>query len=298
MPDLGAMDDDSSSLRDFVKQVVRPAVHARRTPLDVAAHHLHGEPVPAARALDLPFEPFTTGQAWGGMWDTTWFRFRGAIPAAWAGSEVAALVHLGGDQMVGFTAEGQIWDAAARPVQGLHHRHRTYRLTADADGGEPVEFFVEAAANPIPPWLLADWPLLLPDYDGAPLYVLETAELVTVDRQVAGLEVDLRTLAELASVAPDRSEKIWRALDAARQAVDPDDVAGTAAAARAVLAPVLDAHTSSAARVVAVGHAHIDCAWLWPVRETVRKCARTFSNQLGLLERYPEHHFVCSQAVQ
>ena len=47
-----------------------------------------------------------------------------------------------------------------------------------------------------------------------------------------------------------------------------------------------------------MGHAHIDTAWFWPVRETVRKCARTFSNQLTLLEQYPEHHFVCSQAAQ
>ena len=68
--------------------------------------------------------------------------------------------------------------------------------------------------------------------------------------------------------------------------------------ARDVLAPLLDRPTSSANTVVAVGHAHIDCAWLWPLRETRRKCARTFSNQLRLLERYPEHHFVCSQAVQ
>ena len=32
---------------------------------------------------------------------------------------------------------------------------------------------------------------------------------------------------------------------------------------------------ASAHRVVAVGHAHIDSAWLWPVRETIRKCARS-----------------------
>ena len=68
--------------------------------------------------------------------------------------------------------------------------------------------------------------------------------------------------------------------------------------ARDVLAPLLERPTSSANTVVAVGHAHIDCAWLWPLRETRRKCARTFSNQLRLLEHYPEHHFVCSQAVQ
>ena len=43
--------------------------------------------------------------------------------------------------------------------------------------------------------------------------------------------------------------------------------------------------------MLAVGHAHIDTAWLWPVSETIRKCARTFSNQIALLEKYPEYIF-------
>jgi alpha-mannosidase len=50
--------------------------------------------------------------------------------------------------------------------------------------------------------------------------------------------------------------------------------------------------------VVAVGHAHIDSAWLWPVRETVRKVARTFANVLELMERYPDFVFVASSAQQ
>ncbi|HEU5055698.1 MAG TPA: glycoside hydrolase family 38 C-terminal domain-containing protein, partial [Kofleriaceae bacterium] len=48
----------------------------------------------------------------------------------------------------------------------------------------------------------------------------------------------------------------------------------------------------------AIGHAHIDTAWLWPLAETVRKCERTFSSQLAYMERYPEHRFACSQAQQ
>ena len=28
--------------------------------------------------------------------------------------------------------------------------------------------------------------------------------------------------------------------------------------------------------VTAVGHAHIDTGWLWPVKESIRKCGRTF----------------------
>ena len=45
-----------------------------------------------------------------------------------------------------------------------------------------------------------------------------------------------------------------------------------------------------------VGHSHLDTAWLWPLRETIRKCARTFSTVLELMERYPEYRFVVSQA--
>ena len=286
------------SLRRFLKTVIRPAIYGRRTPLEVSAHHLHGEPIPAVHAVRRTFTPFEVGDTWGGPWDTTWFRFRGSIPNSWVGAEAVALIHLGGDQMVGFTAEGQIWDTGLRPVQGLHHQHREFVLTPEARGDEPVEFFVEAAANPIPPWHLADWPMLVPDYSGAPLYTLETAELAVVDRSVEGLFLDMRILVELAALNPDRSDQIMRALDKARSIIDPDNVSAWVIPAREVLSPLLDRPTSSSNKVVGVGHAHIDCAWLWPLRETRRKCARTFSNQLRLLERYPEHHFVCSQAVQ
>ena len=37
----------------------------------------------------------------------------------------------------------------------------------------------------------------------------------------------------------------------------------------------------------AVGHAHLDTAWLWPLEETYRKCVRTFATQLRLMERLP-----------
>jgi alpha-mannosidase len=50
--------------------------------------------------------------------------------------------------------------------------------------------------------------------------------------------------------------------------------------------------------LVATGHAHIDSAWLWPVRETVRKCARTFSNVVALMDENPGFVFSCSSAQQ
>ena len=96
-----------------------------------------------------------------------------------------------------------------------------------------------------------------------------------------------------------RRHDILHALQRMIDAVDPRDVAGTAAAGRAELAEVLaSSATASAHRVAAVGHAHIDSAWLWPLRETVRKCARTFSNVLQLMDEDPDFVFACSSAQQ
>ncbi|NUT37138.1 MAG: alpha-mannosidase, partial [Hamadaea sp.] len=47
-----------------------------------------------------------------------------------------------------------------------------------------------------------------------------------------------------------------------------------------------------------VGHAHIDTAWLWPLRETVRKATRTFATVTQLAAEYPELVFAASQAQQ
>lgn len=50
--------------------------------------------------------------------------------------------------------------------------------------------------------------------------------------------------------------------------------------------------------IFAIGHCHIDTAWLWPFDETIRKTARSWSSQINLMDRYPEYKFICSQAQQ
>ena len=45
------------------------------------------------------------------------------------------------------------------------------------------------------------------------------------------------------------------------------------------------------------GHSHMDTAWLWHVNETVKKCARTYSNQLALMDQYPEYRFIQSSSL-
>ena len=285
-------------VRTLVRTAVRPAIHPARAPLTVEAFHVHGEPIGPDAARAATYEPFAVGQAWGGMWDTTWFRMRGTIPLDWAGRRVDARITLGGGGQVGFTAEGLIWDEAG-PVQGLHHEHRGDRVTASARGGEPVELLIEAAANPIPPWADLAFPLLMPDPGGPPLYTLGRAELTVVDEEIEALWLDLRVLMPLADRLPEpRASQIHRALHEVARIIDRADVAGTAKAARAVLAPLLTGPATVPHTITAVGHAHIDTAWLWPLRETRRKCARTFANQLRLMEEFPDYRFTCSQAQQ
>lgn len=66
--------------------------------------------------------------------------------------------------------------------------------------------------------------------------------------------------------------------------------------AREALRPVMEAKNGSSAPVFyAIGNAHLDLAWLWPMAETYRKTERTFAAQLRLIEEYPEYKFIQSQ---
>ena len=168
-----------------------------------------------------------------------------------------------------------------------------------------IDLYLEAAANPEVA-VGGSWhptpfssKATVPDEH---LYVLRRFELARRNVEVWELDQDIEVLAGLVEQLPGdlpRRAEIVVALNEAMDAVDPRDVPGTASAARLVLARVLErpAH-ASAHRIVATGHAHIDSAWLWPIRETVRKCARTFSNVIALTEEHPDLVFSCSSAQQ
>ena len=60
-----------------------------------------------------------------------------------------------------------------------------------------------------------------------------------------------------------------------------------------ILQPLLECKNGSTAPEYTVfGQSHLDLAWLWPVEETMRKTARTYSNQLALMEEYDDYRFL------
>ncbi|MFD9218932.1 alpha-mannosidase [Streptomyces sp. NPDC060064] len=304
------MHDDRSLVEARLKRVlderIRPAVYPESVPLEVAVWNAPGEPVPVAEGLAASPGPIAVGDMWGAPWGTSWFRVTGTVPAAWAGKTVEAILDLGFDEnMPGFQCEGLVHRPDGTPVKGLNPRNQWVRIGAPVEGGEEVRLHIEAASNPV----ILDYHPFLPTQLGDketagtdPQYTLTRMDLAVFDETVWELVLDLEVLGELMQELPVEGARRWdilRAVGHALDAIDLQDVNGSAAAARSCLEGVLSTPAGpSAHRISAIGHAHIDSAWLWPLRETVRKVARTTSNMTALLEDEPEFIFTMSQAQQ
>ena len=305
-------------LKRVLSQRLKPAVHRTVAPLSLTVWHVdggRGEPVPPSAALPGGeaadggrYVPAAVGERWGPPWGTSWFRVTGEVPASAAGRRVELVIDLGwADHSPGFQAEGLAYRPDGSVVKGLHPRNVWLPVADPAAGGERIDFYVEAAANP--QLLVGGDQIFTPTVLGEkstageePLYRVNRADVTVFESDVWELWQDLEAIGGLMPQLPEGEPRRWqllRAVERALDALDLQDIAATAAAARAELADVLTKPANASAhRLSAVGHAHIDSAWLWPVRETVRKVARTTSNVVGLLEEYPDLVYAMSSAQQ
>ena len=291
--------------RRVLEERVLPAVHAVTVPVTVEWHELPGEPVPAAQGLGLEYSAYEVGTPWGAAWGTTWFRFTGQVPAEWAGRRVELLVDLGFDKdMPGFQCEGLVYRPDGSPVKSVNPRNQWILVAESAAGGEPVELYLEAAANPV----LLDHHPFRPTQEGdiqtsssQRLYTTRRIELAVFEEQVHELALDLEVLLQLQAELPQgpRRMKVLQALDEALDVLDLQHIPDTAVAAREALAPALARRADeSAHEISAIGHAHIDSAWLWPVRETIRKVARTCASMTELIDQTDDFLYGMSSAQQ
>jgi alpha-mannosidase len=263
------------------------------------------ERAPFARRGEAPRSPVAEGEVWAGEWQTGWFHLRGRVPETWAGGWVVAWLEIGG--------EGLVYDASGRALAGITNgsvfapaASRSHLdLFPCAKGGEDVELWLEGAACPYfgPP---------VPGCCGREVTKRSTdparfgrfapqvqrLRLARVNRTQHAWRWDFEVAFSLVKSLPRacvRRARLIAALSASCDALGRK--AGDFAGARACLVPELARRANaSSIPVRAVGHAHIDTGWLWPLAETKRKVARTFANQLDLLEKYPGYIFGASAA--
>jgi alpha-mannosidase len=292
----------------FLAQRIEPAIVSGRMGVPVSAWNAPGEPVPFAHAVTQDYAPVARGYRWGAPWSTTWFRIRAAVPAPLREPPPELVADLGfADAQVGFQAEGLAYDSRGTVIKGVNPRSRWVPLAEAIDGDGNAEVYIEAAGNPaILTWgmgLLEFAPTELGDPRTAgtePAYSLGRVEIVRRNADVAELAHDLRVLWELERELPEQSARRWSILETLRRALDalnPADIAGTACHARELTARALAVPAEPSAHALsAIGHSHIDSAWLWPFRETRRKVARTVANVLQLMDTDPDLRYAMSSA--
>ncbi|MBN1673523.1 MAG: alpha-mannosidase [Kiritimatiellae bacterium] len=258
--------------------------YSRNTPLAASYIYDQDAPIPYARVRRARFKPIRVGQQWGKLWGSAWFRFEGRVPAACRGREVVALLDIGAEGCV-FVDGEPLLGLTDKPANKPYAGKRLVPLFKKAAGGERVAILVEAGANQ------------LFGANAGRQFALKCAELVCPDRRVWRLEMDLRTLQSLMEAqepnTPRRNKLLYGLNEVANRWDDGRGVDTCLTVTRELLAQPAQASASTA---YSIGHAHLDLGWLWPVRETKRKGARTFSTALQLMKEYPEYKFGASQA--
>ncbi|MEM8896034.1 MAG: alpha-mannosidase 2c1, partial [Bacteroidota bacterium] len=253
------------------------------------------EPISWEDAQNLQFEPIEVGTHWGSNFECAWFRFRGTIPEHYKGKQVFALIDIGG--------EACRFDEQGNPIQGLTNKKISWTLTEtiikkrikladEAEGGEPVDIWIDAGANNI----LGLKNVLT--YESMVDGIFNQAALTIFDHEKWQLRIDFELLLQIAIELPEYSRHRRLIIFALNEVCNNYGVGGDkeVALCRKLLKPELSKPANaSALKVSAIGHAHIDIAWLWPLRETVRKTSRTFSTALRMMEFYPEYKFGASQ---
>jgi len=235
----------------------------------------------AIKARD--YKPISVGEHWGGGCNG-WFKIAIEIPKAWKGKEVAAYFDFGGECCAFIDG---------KPYQGIDTNHEEVLLTRSAKGGEKIDLVVDAASSK--PW----------DPNESRKVHFSKAEIGTRNPELQEFWFNLEILHLVAEQLPFESARRAKIVYLLNQAVDAFDYTHTdeatlrksALKANGIIKPLLACRADASATNVAVhGHSHIDVAWLWPYRETLRKCSRTFSTVMRLMEQYPEYIFTQSQA--
>ena len=181
-------------------------------------------------------------------------------------------------------------------------QHRFLLLTSCAQLGETISIALEGYGGNdcvgVGPYETVDGG----NYPISRIRQFRGLEIVEIDELVENFLRDLNIVGQLYDQLPEEQYRRWEAAHALEEVFcilpqKPDqyvwaEIRQKLARAESVLDTVLKKHCSQSEPIVGlIGHSHLDTAWLWPVEETKRKAARTFSNAVQLMERYTTYTF-------
>ena len=263
----------------------------------LAVYSVSSKPISFQQRQNGNFRNIKQGDKWGETWESAWFHIQGTIPAEWKDQSIALRLDFNGEALV-FDQDGiPLYGLSNGSVFDNNYSKDVYRLPVDRGGSDSVDLWVEAAANHLFGLDRDD------DADGNDLKrhghrdgVVKQLSLSRFDENLWHLWLDVKVLYDLILYLPENSPRRNKIIYGLCRMIDMYcDNPATSLECRDLIKALWTPAGRSDMTVTGIGHAHIDTGWLWPVRETIRKCARTFASQIDLMGKYPDYVFGASQ---
>ncbi len=244
------------------------------------------------------FQPMAPGSHWGGEGVYGWFKTGWQVPQELAGRPLFLRPKVGG-------YEAMLWvDGKPFGIFTLENgNHYCDMIVKNPKAGQQIAINLECYTWHYVRGCFPFEETGRPDFT----FTYEAMEVCVKNDRVANFLFNLRTLNQLAEVLDDtsyRRAEIINTLTALHEVLyyDPscisrEEFEDALLQGQRIMAPALAKRAPlSAPKAGVIGHSHMDTAWLWPTGVTIKKCARTYANQMSLMEQYPEYKFVQSSA--
>jgi len=259
---------------------------------------------PADRLIDIE-----SGHKWGGEYSNLWLECSFTVPEELAGKALYIVPHTDAYETLLFIngIPDGIFNSKG-DYMGIMHSAQL--LTANASAGEKYDIALECYAHHfvIDAGPYAGYGAETPK-GGSFEKTYSSIDICVLNETVHKFVFDLDAVLQMAkhlkkdnflkAKAQDAVEKVFANVIQYPVLATPEDIENSLKVCLGYLAPCLEKSSSDKSRgeIAMIGHSHMDTAWLWPVSETIRKCARTYANVCKLMEQYPDYMFVQSSAL-
>ncbi len=251
------------------------------------------------------FEKISNGWRWGGEGAYCWLKTNYTVPEELEGKDIFIMPKMGGYEAMLWVDGVPFGTFNTKIVYTAHGNHYCGLIKKNAVANEKINIAIEYYAghdyrgcDPFSRDLRQ-----VNNYD----FTFESLDICVKNEEINQFYFDLKIAVQLATTLPENSYMKAQAVNALTEVhkllyYSPEDVSqeeffGAIRKAQPYLTRVLSLKNGDAAPTAGlIGHSHMDTAWLWHVDETIKKCARTYSNQLSLMQQYPEHRFVQSSS--
>ncbi|HKL74289.1 MAG TPA: glycoside hydrolase family 38 C-terminal domain-containing protein [Clostridia bacterium] len=257
--------------------------------LSVAGCKSH-EPIPLADKDKLTFTPMKKGEKWGDKFDCCWFHIKGQVPEESKGKHVVAILNFNGegaiykdDKVLQCVTQVMAFVEAMQPRPGK----QIFEISSDAKGGEIIDHYIDCGNNGIN----GNFVLKAKIKNTVLAEVNDTALRYYYDYLTVLLLVVSSCNNEL--VDKDRKRELTHLLNESYSCFAAKDYEKAEKIIKIAYEKDKDFKSTE---FTAIGHAHLDLAWLWPIRETKRKAVRTLATALKNIDKYPDYIFGASQA--